>query len=275
MLRAIIDDIRAVRERDPAARSYLEIVLCYSGLHATIAHRVNHWLWTHRLCLLARLGSQYAKFLTGIEIHPGATIGKGFFIDHGAGTVIGETAEVGDNVTLFHGVTLGGTGKERGKRHPTVEDDVTVGAHAQILGSLTIGRGSVIGAGAVVLDPVPPDCTVVGTKAAVVKCAGRRVYDFRHDRLPRVGDPATAALAERVEALERQLYEARRRLAELTGEEPPEPPAPALQLPPPAQAAEVGAAPCGDGGPGDGQEPKQMAAPIAAEQCAAKDAGEQ
>jgi len=214
MLRAIIDDIKAARERDPAARSYLEIVLCYSGLHAIIAHRINHWLWKHGLCLLARVGSQIAKFFTGIEIHPGATIGKGFFIDHGTGTVIGETAEIGDNVTLFHGVTLGGTGKERGKRHPTVEDDVTIGAHAQILGSLTIGQGSVIGAGAVVLDSVPPNCTVVGTKAYVVKREGKRVYDFRHDRLPRVTDPAVEALAARVERLERQLAETERQLEE-------------------------------------------------------------
>lgn len=212
MLRAIIDDIKAAKERDPAARSYLEILLCYSGLHAIIAHRINHWLWRHGLCLLARIGSQIAKFFTGIEIHPGATIGKGFFIDHGTGTVIGETAEIGDNVTLFHGVTLGGTGKERGKRHPTVEDDVTIGAHAQILGSLTIGQGSVIGAGAVVLDPVPPNCTVVGTKAYVIKREGKRVYDFRHDRLPRVSDPAVEALAARVERLERQLAETERQL---------------------------------------------------------------
>ncbi len=205
MFRAIIEDIKAAKERDPAARSYLEILLCYSGLHAIIAHRINHWLWNHGFKLLARFGSQVAKFFTGIEIHPGAKIGKGFFIDHGMGTVIGETTEIGDNVTLFQGVTLGGTGKERGKRHPTVEDDVLIGAHAQVLGNLTIGRGSVIGAGAVVLDPVPPNCTVVGRKAYVVKRDGKRVYDFRHDRLPRVTDPAIDRLRTRVQKLEAQL----------------------------------------------------------------------
>lgn len=227
MLRAIVDDIKAAKERDPAARSYLEIVLCYSGLHAIIAHRINHWLWTHGLKLLARLGSQWAKMLTGIEIHPGATIGKGFFIDHGTGTVIGETAEVGDNVTLFQGVTLGGTGKERGKRHPTIEDDVLVGAHAQVLGSFTIGRGSVIGAGAVVLESVPPNCTVVGTKAYVVKREGRRVYDFRHDQLPRVTDPTVDCLMLRVQRLEQQLADVQRLAlqarAELALSRPPEP----------------------------------------------------
>ena len=227
MLRAIVDDIKAAKERDPAARSYLEIVLCYSGLHAIIAHRINHWLWTHGLKLLARLGSQWAKMVTGIEIHPGATIGKGFFIDHGTGTVIGETAEVGDNVTLFQGVTLGGTGKERGKRHPTIEDDVLVGAHAQVLGSFTIGRGSVIGAGAVVLESVPPNCTVVGTKAYVVKREGRRVYDFRHDQLPRATDPTVDCLMLRVQRLEQQLADTQRLVerarAEMVLSRPPEP----------------------------------------------------
>jgi serine O-acetyltransferase len=210
MLRAILDDIAAAKERDPAARSSLEILLCYSGLHAIIAHRVNHWWWTHGFKLWARMGSQVAKMWTGVEIHPGATIGRGFFIDHGTGTVIGETAEIGDNVTLFHGVTLGGTGKERGKRHPTLEDDVTVGAHAQILGSFTIGKGSVIGAGAVVVEPIPPNCTVVGQKAAIVRREGKRVYDFRHDRLPVAQDPAMECLMARVEQLEREFAETRR-----------------------------------------------------------------
>lgn len=225
MLREIIEDIKAAKERDPAARSYLEIVLCYSGLHAIIAHRINHWLWNHGFKLLARFGSQVAKFLTGVEIHPGAKIGKGFFIDHGTGTVIGETTEIGDNVTLFQGVTLGGTGKERGKRHPTLEDDVLVGAHAQILGSVTIGRGSVIGAGAVVLDSVPPNCTVVGQKAYVVKREGKRVYDFRHDRLPRVTDPTVELLVSRVEKLEGRLAEAQRLLRQvgLLSEQPAAP----------------------------------------------------
>ncbi len=198
-------DIQAVRQRDPAARSNLEILLCYSGLHAIIGHRINHQLWRWGLRLLARWLSQVAKFFTGIEIHPGATIGEGFFIDHGMGTVIGETSEIGDNVTLFQGVTLGGTGKERGKRHPTLADDVTVGADAQILGSITIGKGSVVGAGAVVLDDIPEYCTVVGRKAYVVRRGGERVYDFRHDRAMRAEDPAIQHLMERIEHLEQQL----------------------------------------------------------------------
>jgi serine O-acetyltransferase len=203
MLRQFIADIHAVKERDPAARGYTEILLCYSGLHATLAHRVHHWLWRYRpLRTLARFLSQVSKFFTNIEIHPGATIGSGFFIDHGTGTVIGETAEIGDGVTLFHGVTLGGTGKETGKRHPTLENNVTVGAHAQILGAITIGEGSVVGAGAIVLDNIPPYCTVVGTKAFVVRRQGERVYDFRHDRAMRAEDPAIHCMLESIQRLE-------------------------------------------------------------------------
>jgi serine O-acetyltransferase len=205
MFGQLMSDIQAARERDPAARSNLEIALCYSGFHAIAAHRVNHWLWTRGFRLLARFGSQVAKVLTAIEIHPGATIGSGFFIDHGTGTVIGETAEVGDNCTLFHGVTLGGTGKESGKRHPTLEDDVTIGAHAQIIGSITIGKGSVVGAGAVVLDAIPEYCTVVGPKAYVVRRQGKRVYDFRHDKQPRISDPAIECMLLRIRKLEEEL----------------------------------------------------------------------
>jgi serine O-acetyltransferase len=217
MFSQILRDIQAAKERDPAARSTLEIVLCYSGLHAIIAHRINHWLWTRGLRLLARFGSQVAKFFTGIEIHPGATIGSGFFIDHGTGTVIGETAEIGNNCTLFHGVTLGGTGKEKGKRHPTLEDDVTIGAHAQIIGSITIGQGSVVGAGAVVLDPVPPYCTVVGPKAYVVRRKGERVYDFRHDKQPRLSDPAIECMLLRIRKLENELAQLRAQQAVSAG----------------------------------------------------------
>jgi len=228
VVRQILRDIRAARERDPAARSNLEILLCYSGLHAIIAHRINHRLWNWGFKLLARLGSQVAKFFTGIEIHPGAKIGSDFFIDHGTGTVIGETAEIGNGCTLFHGVTLGGTGKERGKRHPTLEDDVTVGAHAQILGSVTIGKGSVIGAGAVVLDSVPEYCTVVGSKAAIVRRRGKRVYDFRHDRL-RARDPAIEHLLMRIQKLEEQI-------AALTAQAPADS-AGVAALPPQAQTS--------------------------------------
>ncbi|MFP3904599.1 MAG: serine O-acetyltransferase [Armatimonadota bacterium] len=204
LLTKIWQDIQAAHERDPAARSIIEILLCYSGLHAIIGHRINHRLWVAGLRLFARFNSQVMKFLTGIEIHPGATIGDGFFIDHGAGTVIGETAEIGDGCTLFQGVTLGGTGKESGKRHPTLCDDVTVGAHAQVLGSIRVGRAAVIGAGAVVLDPVPDYATVVGHKAYVIRRNGERVYDFHHENLPRIG-AATEELMRRVERLEKEL----------------------------------------------------------------------
>lgn len=191
MFGGLREQIQAVKERDPAARSTLEILLCYPGLHAVMAHRVNHWLWTHGLKTLARFLSQVVRWFTLIEIHPGAVIGRNLFIDHGTGLVIGETAEIGDNCNLFHGVTLGGTGKESGKRHPTLRDNVTIAAHAQILGSIVIGENSVVGANATVLDEVPPNCTVVGVKARVVRREGKRVYDFRHDKLP---DPDHVAM---------------------------------------------------------------------------------
>ena len=177
-------EIQAVRDRDPAARGTLEILFCYSGLHAIIGHRLAHWLWVRNVPFLPRFISQIVRWVTGIEIHPGAEIGKGLFIDHGMGTVIGETTEIGDNVTLFQGVTLGGTGKEKGKRHPTLRDNVVVGAHAQVLGSLEIGEGSVIGSGAVVLQSVPPNCTVVGVPGRIVREGGARQYGLDHDKLP-------------------------------------------------------------------------------------------
>ncbi|MFQ6131533.1 MAG: serine O-acetyltransferase EpsC [Armatimonadota bacterium] len=201
MFRSVRRQIRAVKERDPAARGVLEILLCYPGVHAVVAHRLIHWLWNHRLKTLARFLSQVVRWFTLIEIHPGARIGEGLFIDHGAGLVIGETAEIGDNCNLFHGVTLGGTGKETGKRHPTLEDNVTIAAHAQILGSITIGENSVVGAGAVVLDSVPPNCTVVGVKARVVRREGKRVYDFRHDQLPAPDEVALECLLDVVRSL--------------------------------------------------------------------------
>ena len=162
-------DIDAVLRRDPAARSAWEVVLCYPGYKAVRRHRRAHWLWTHNLKLLARMVSQRTVRRTGIEIHPGAVIGDGLFIDHGNGVVIGETTIIGDNVTLYQGVTLGGTGKDTGKRHPTLEDDVVVGAGAKVLGPFTVGRGSKVGAGAIVLKEVPPDCTVVGNPGRIVR----------------------------------------------------------------------------------------------------------
>lgn len=205
LLKQIAEDVRAVRERDPAAHSTAEVLLCYSGLHATIAHRINHRLWRAGFRLAARFNSQVAKFFTGVEIHPGARIGRRFFIDHGTGTVIGETTEIGDGCSLLQGVTLGGTGKETGKRHPTLCDDVTVGAHAQVLGSITIGRGAVIGAAAVVVDPVPEYCTVVGQKATVIRRKGRRVYDFRHDQIVRRAQEPLARIEARLAEIEDRL----------------------------------------------------------------------
>src|ERR1017187_2835976 len=175
LLSLIREDVASVLERDPAAKSRLEVFLCYSGLHAVWFHRFNHWLWNHGLWLLARWLSQVARFLTGIEIHPAAQIGRRLFIDQGLGTVIGETAIVGDDVTLYQGVTLGGTGKEHGKRHPTIEDKVGVGGGTKILGNITVGKNCRIGAGSVVLRNVPENSTVVGVPGHIIFREGKRV----------------------------------------------------------------------------------------------------
>src|SRR5450631_4907423 len=166
--RLMREDIAAVLERDPAARSRLEIVLLYSGLHALWWYRIHHWMWKHGWLFLARALSQFARWLTGIEIHPGASIGRRFFIDHGMGVVIGETAEIGDDVTLYHGVTLGGTSWKEGKRHPTLGNRVVVGAGAKILGPIFVGDGAKIGSNAVVVKEVPAGATAVGIPARVV-----------------------------------------------------------------------------------------------------------
>lgn len=184
-------EIQVVFERDPAARSTLEVLLCYPGLKAIAAHRLSHWLWKREFKLLARVISQFFRFLTQIEIHPGAVIGEGFFIDHGSGVVIGETAEVGTNVTIYQGVTLGGTGNEKGKRHPTIGDNVVIGNGARILGSFVVGNNSRVGAGAVVIEPVPPNSTVVGNPGRVVKQNGRKVEMLDHIHLP---DPVAVVL---------------------------------------------------------------------------------
>jgi serine O-acetyltransferase len=168
----MIRDIKAIFERDPAARSVLEVVLTYSGLHALWFYRLSRFFLKMRLLLLARFSSQFGRFFTGIEIHPGAKIGNNFFIDHGMGVVIGETTEIGDNVTLYQGVTLGGTGKEKGKRHPTIGNNVVVGAGAKILGNIRIGNNVKIGANAVILKSVPDDSTVVGVPGEVVRIKG-------------------------------------------------------------------------------------------------------
>ena len=173
MCKRIREDIAAVRQRDPAARSGFEILLMYAGVHALFWHRPAHWLYRHHCFFLARLVSQLTRFFTGIEIHPGAVIGHNVFIDHGSGIVIGETAEVGDGCTLYQGVTLGGTGKDTGKRHPTLGNNVMVGSGAKVLGPFTVGANARIAAGAVVLSAVPEDCTAVGVPAHVVRVAGK------------------------------------------------------------------------------------------------------
>jgi serine O-acetyltransferase len=173
--RSVREDITAVFESDPAARSYLEVLICYPGLHAVWAHHLSHWLWRRGMRFLARLNSQLARLFTGIEIHPGAEIGRRLFIDHGMGTVIGETAIVGDDVTLYQGVTLGGTGKEKGKRHPTVGNSVSIGSGAKLLGNITIGDNCRVGAGSVVLRSVPPNSTIVGVPGHIVLRDGQRV----------------------------------------------------------------------------------------------------
>ncbi|PKQ30310.1 MAG: serine O-acetyltransferase [Actinobacteria bacterium HGW-Actinobacteria-10] len=186
MFTRIREDIQAVRDRDPAATSAVSVLLNYPGLHAIWWHRLNHWLWRHGRHGLARYLSQCARFCTGVEIHPGATIGNRFFIDHGMGVVIGETSIIGEEVTLYQGVTLGGTGKEKGKRHPTLEDRVVVGVGAAVLGDITIGRGTRVGGGAVVVNDVPPNCTVVGIPGRVVVREGQKVdaIDLHHEDLP-------------------------------------------------------------------------------------------
>jgi len=168
VLASALRDVRRIKGEDPAAGSTLEIVLCYPGLHAVWAHRISHWLWIHRARLAARFLAELTRKWTGVEIHPGAVLGRGVFIDHATGVVIGETAEVGDNVTIYHGVTLGGTSLDRIKRHPTVGDDVTIGAGAKVLGAITIGAGSQIGANSVVVKSVPPGAVVVGVPGQTV-----------------------------------------------------------------------------------------------------------
>lgn len=195
-------DIEAFRQRDPAARSDLEVLLLYSGLHARLAHRLSHKLYQSGHSFAARAVSQAAKLVTGIEIHPGATIGRGLVIDHGSGVVIGETAEIGDNCTLYQGVTLGGTGKDEGKRHPTLGNNVMVGAGAKILGPMTIGDNAKIAAGAVVLDAIPANATAVGIPAKVVRVAGQRVAnDLDQIHIPDPVNQELTALREAVEAL--------------------------------------------------------------------------
>lgn len=216
MFNRIREDIKVIFERDPAAKSFLEILLCYPGLHAILFHRLAHFLYKRGLILLPRLISQFSRFLTGIEIHPGAKIGEGLFIDHGTGVVIGETSEIGNNVTIYQGVTLGGTGKERGKRHPTVGNNVVISAGAKVLGNIKIGDNVKIGAGSVVLRDVPPNTTVVGIPGKVVVRDGvniadvevESIIDLHHEDLP---DP----VAEMILCLQRKLGRIETRIDQL------------------------------------------------------------
>jgi serine O-acetyltransferase len=204
-LRALSEDFRIIFERDPAARNWLEVLFCYPGLQALLLYRLAHQLYQLHLPFIPRLISHIARFLTGIEIHPGATIGSGVFIDHGMGVVIGETAIVGNYALIYQGVTLGGTGKESGKRHPTLGENVVVGAGAKVLGNLLIGDNVRIGAGSVVLRDVPADCTVVGIPGRVVYRAGERVDPLDHGQLPDSEAQVIRALLDRIEALEQQV----------------------------------------------------------------------
>ena len=201
MFERLKEEINAVKEKDPAARSTIEVFLCYPGVYALIMHRISHFLWNHSLKLLARVNSTLARFLTGIEIHPGAQIGKRVFIDHGMGIVIGETTIVGDDVLIYQGVILGGTTTQKTKRHPTVEKGVIIGAGAKVMGNITIGEYSKIGTGAVVLKDVPPESTCVGVPGRIVKCkSNSHVVDLEHNKLP---DP----VAEAIRSLEKQIKE--------------------------------------------------------------------
>lgn len=205
----IVEDIRCALQRDPAARSWYEVMFTYSGLHAIWFYRLSHWLWVKKLYYLARWLSQITRWITGVEIHPAAKIGRRFFIDHGMGVVIGETTEIGDDVTFYHGVTMGGVSLEKGKRHPTLGNKVVVGAGAKVLGAIEIGGGSRIGANAVVVKSVPPESVVVGIPGQVIRRTQNRiddVPDLHHDRLPDTIGTALQQVLSRVERLEEQVH---------------------------------------------------------------------
>lgn len=207
MFSSLIADYKIIFERDPAARNWLEVLLCYPGLQALVLHRFSHWLYNLGLPLIPRLMSHFGRFFTGIEIHPGATIGKGVFIDHGMGVVIGETAIIGDYCLIYQGVTLGGTGKQSGKRHPTLGENVVIGGGAKVLGNILIGNNVRIGAGSVVLKDVPADSTVVGIPGRVVYRSGVKVDPLDHSNLPDSEAIVIKTLLNRIEQLEKQVTE--------------------------------------------------------------------
>jgi serine O-acetyltransferase len=220
MLDSIRADLAIIKERDPAARGTLEILLCYPGFHALVLHRISHRLWGLGLPLLPRLLSQLGRSLTGVEIHPGARIGRGVFIDHGMGVVVGETAVVGNNCLLYQGVTLGGTGKDSGRRHPTLDDNVVVGAGAKVLGAIHVGSNTRIGAGSVLLRDVAPNSTVVGIPGRVVHQSGVRIDPLAHSALPDAEANVIRNLMERIDALEGELARTQACLRELAAGRP-------------------------------------------------------
>ena len=209
MLSSLVADFRIIFERDPAARNWLEVLVCYPGLQALFLHRIAHWLYQVGIPFFPRLISHLARFFTGIEIHPGAQIGRGVFIDHGMGVVVGETAIIGDRCLIYQGVTLGGTGKETGKRHPTLGENVVVGGGAKVLGNIQIGNNVRIGAGSVVLRDVPSDCTVVGIPGRVVYRSGAKVEPLEHGKLPDSEAAVIRTLVDRIESLEQEVKQLR------------------------------------------------------------------
>ena len=211
MFKTLREDIRTVLNRDPAARSVLEILFCYPGLHALWWYRVAHFFWQHKLRFLGRLTSHATRFFTGIEIHPGAKIGRRFFIDHGMGVVIGETTEIGDDVLMYQGVVLGGTSLEKHKRHPTIGNKVVIGAAAIILGPITIGDGARVGANSVVVNPVPPGATVVGIPGRVVEDRRETIFNLEHGTLPDPISDALKAIIDHQDKLEERLKELEKR----------------------------------------------------------------
>ena len=220
ILQAMAADLAIIKERDPAARSTLEILLCYPGFHALVMHRISHRLWRLRVPLLPRLLSQVGRLFTGIEIHPGARIGRGVFIDHGMGVVIGETAVIGDHCLLYQGVTLGGTGKQHGKRHPTLKENVVVGAGAKVLGAITVGANTRIGAGSVLLRDVASDSTVVGIPGRVIHQSGVRIDPLAHSALPDAEARVIRNLMERIDNLESQVSQLQGCLREVAAGRP-------------------------------------------------------
>ena len=207
MFRGLREDIKTVFARDPAARSMLEVIFCYPGLHALWLHRLAHFLWRHKLRLFGRFLSHFNRFLTGVEIHPGAKIGRRFFLDHGMGVVIGETAEIGDDVLMYQGVVLGGTSLEKKKRHPTVEDNVVIGTAAILLGPINVGEGARIGANSVVIDSVPTGATVVGIPGRAVEDKREPISDLEHGKLPDPINDAIRVILEGQSRLEQRIKE--------------------------------------------------------------------